>query len=135
MNRTQYKQLNEGASAKTKSYSALCCFRQIPTDEVLIKLKTLNEVKDLSILQRTPVRVLHRRPLATRPRTIHTISAIAHNSNPLIFKLHLSTQAGTYIKEFVHGDFGRTSPDLSTLLGAEVDIIALDVESVNVDWP
>lgn len=43
-------------------------------------------------------------------------------------QLHLTTQAGTYIKEFVHGDLGRTTPSLGSLLGLEVDIIALDVE-------
>lgn len=44
------------------------------------------------------------------------------------FQLHLTTQAGTYIKEFVHGDLGRTVPNLGEILGCEVDIIALDVE-------
>lgn len=34
----------------------------------------------------------------------------------------------SYIKEFVHGDFGRTCPNLNELLHAECDIIDLDVE-------
>ena len=33
-----------------------------------------------------------------------------------LFILHLSTSAGTYVKEFVHGDFGRTIPNLSSIL-------------------
>lgn len=45
------------------------------------------------------------------------------------------TQAGTYVKEFVHGDFGRTKPSVGDLIGAEVDILALDVISINLDWP
>ena len=40
----------------------------------------------------------------------------------------LATQAGTYVKEFVHGDFARTRPNLRDLLDCDVDIIALDVE-------
>ena len=44
------------------------------------------------------------------------------------FKLFLNTQAGTYIKEFVHGDFGRTQPNLGTLLKTDADILELDVE-------
>lgn len=44
------------------------------------------------------------------------------------FKLSLSTQAGTYIKEFVHGDFGRTKPSLGELVGIDCDILELDVE-------
>ncbi|KAK5985785.1 hypothetical protein GCK32_021643, partial [Trichostrongylus colubriformis] len=50
----------------------------------------------------------------------------------------IETQAGTYVKEFVHGDFGRTRPSMADLLGvsdAEVDILDLDVEKVEFDWP
>ena len=32
-----------------------------------------------------------------------------------------------YVKEFVHGDFGRTSPNMCSLLDAECDILQLDV--------
>lgn len=52
-----------------------------------------------------------------------------------LFKLHLKTQAGTYVKEFIHGDFGRTKPNLGDLIGMEVDIAALDVIAINLDWP
>ena len=34
----------------------------------------------------------------------------------------------SYIKEFVHGDFGRTKPNLGELLNSETDILQLDVE-------
>jgi len=51
------------------------------------------------------------------------------------FQLLLSTQAGTYIKEFVHGDFGRTQPNLCKLMKQEVDILTLDVQDVELEWP
>ena len=35
--------------------------------------------------------------------------------------------AGTYIKEFIHGDLDRTLPNLGTLLDTDADIIQLDV--------
>lgn len=35
--------------------------------------------------------------------------------------------AGTYIKEFVHGDLGRTVPSIGSLLDSEADILQLDV--------
>jgi tRNA pseudouridine synthase 10 len=50
----------------------------------------------------------------------------------------LETQAGTYIKEFVHGDFGRTTPSVGQLMGLEpnqVGILQLDVEAVDLEWP
>lgn len=33
-----------------------------------------------------------------------------------------------YVKEFVHSDFGRTVPNLGTLLNTTADILELDVE-------
>lgn len=50
----------------------------------------------------------------------------------------LQTQAGTYVKEFVHSDFGRTRPSIGSLMGIgidDVDILELDVEGVDFDWP
>ncbi|XP_059161155.1 tRNA pseudouridine synthase Pus10-like [Physella acuta] len=122
--------LKEGETDKTKSYSAVCwCQREITEEDI----QMLSKLQDLKLQQKTPLRVLHRRTAATRERTIHSmkITQLANNR----FKLNLTTQAGTYVKEFVHGDFGRTSPNMNELLLAECDIIDLDVESVNVDWP
>ncbi|GFN95827.1 tRNA pseudouridine synthase pus10 [Plakobranchus ocellatus] len=122
--------LKEGETSKTKSYSAECWCERPLTEADIAKLAA---IKDLVLQQKTPLRVLHRRTAATRERLIHSLSAKTFNKN--IFKLFLCTQAGTYIKEFVHGDFGRTTPNMSELLGVECDIINLDVESVDVDWP
>ncbi|KAK3581423.1 hypothetical protein CHS0354_016285 [Potamilus streckersoni] len=122
--------LKEGETEKIKSYLAVCWTEDPVPDE---KLEQLSQIQDLKIQQNTPIRVLHRRPLATRERVIHTMSATRIDDQH--FKLHLSTQAGTYIKEFVHGDFGRTVPNMTTLLDMDCDILELDVESVELDWP
>uniref|UniRef100_A0A4W4GEC8 tRNA pseudouridine(55) synthase n=1 Tax=Electrophorus electricus TaxID=8005 RepID=A0A4W4GEC8_ELEEL len=115
--------MKEGEEEKTKSYSALIWTKKAITKADL----------DLKIDQKTPLRVLHRRPLAVRQRTIHSMSASYLDTHH--FTLLLRTQAGTYIKEFVHGDFGRTKPNLGGLMETEADILELDVESVDVDWP
>lgn len=44
--------------------------------------------------------------------------------------LHLLASAGTYIKEFVHGDLGRTQPNVGTILNKPADILQLDVTEV-----
>jgi len=44
--------------------------------------------------------------------------------------LEVWASAGTYIKEFVHGDLGRTTPNVGSLLDKEVDILQLDVGSL-----
>jgi len=79
------------------------------------------------------VRVLHRRSLATRPKLIHGMKT--ELINPNFFVLELRTQAGTYIKEFIHSDLGRTQPSLGSLLQCEADILQLDVMSVALDFP
>ncbi|EDV29827.1 uncharacterized protein TRIADDRAFT_52642 [Trichoplax adhaerens] len=90
-------------------------------------------LQELTIEQKTPLRVLHRRTLAVRCRMIWSMKTEYLDAHH--FKLYLTTQAGTYIKEFVHGDLGRTKPNLCTLLNMGVDILELDVESVDLDWP
>jgi tRNA pseudouridine synthase 10 len=44
--------------------------------------------------------------------------------------LHVLASAGTYIKELVHGDLGRTTPSIGGILGTECDILQLDVSNV-----
>eukprot|EP00455_Lapot_gusevi_P005154 TRINITY_DN12170_c0_g1_i2.p1 TRINITY_DN12170_c0_g1~~TRINITY_DN12170_c0_g1_i2.p1 ORF type:complete len:107 (-),score=32.95 TRINITY_DN12170_c0_g1_i2:28-318(-) len=75
--------------------------------------------------QKTPLRVLHRRVLMSRKKVIHSLRY--ELINPHFLYLNLVTQAGTYIKEFVHGDRGRTSPSFGSLLGCDADILQLDV--------
>ncbi|KAG7260756.1 hypothetical protein CRUP_000195 [Coryphaenoides rupestris] len=122
--------MKEGEEEKTKSYTALVWTQKaIEKDDLVF----LDDIKELTLDQKTPLRVLHRRALAVRQRVIHTMST--RFRDPHHFYLRLKTQAGTYIKEFVHGDFGRTKPNLCQLLKMDTDILELDVESVDVDWP
>lgn len=119
-----------GEENKRKVYSALIVTEKpITTDQ----LHCLNDTKELTILQKTPIRVLHRRPLLTRQRIIHSMNTQYINEQH--FLLHLCTSAGTYVKEFVHGDFGRTVPNLCSILKQQVDIINLDVEEIEMEWP
>lgn len=46
-----------------------------------------------------------------------------------LFGLELTTESGTYIKEFVHSDFGRTCPSLQDVMqSGKLDILSLDVQ-------
>jgi tRNA U54 and U55 pseudouridine synthase Pus10 len=55
--------------------------------------------------------------------------------HPLLIAARHRLPAGTYVKEFVHGDFARTVPSLGTILGCKADILSLDVMDVQLDWP
>ncbi|XP_071503978.1 tRNA pseudouridine synthase Pus10-like [Diadema antillarum] len=124
------QKLKEGEAEKRKSYMALVKVERSVQQQ---DLDFLEDMKELVLKQKTPIRVLHRRPLATRERTIHSMSSEIIDEHH--FKLFLCTQAGTYIKEFVHGDLGRTQPNVGTLLKTDADIMELDVTAVHVDWP
>jgi tRNA pseudouridine synthase 10 len=57
----------------------------------------------------------------TRDKVIYKLQAEYINSH--YFVLHMITSAGTYVKEFVHGDLGRTVPSIGSLLESEADIL------------
>jgi tRNA pseudouridine synthase 10 len=88
----------------------------------------LSEIRDLEVDQKTPIRVLHRRSQLVRPKMVYRVKATY--VNPHFFELHLLAQAGTYIKELVHGDLGRTTPNIGSILETEADILQLDVTNV-----
>ena len=122
--------IKQGEENKVKYYSALVVTtKHFAADQLCF----LNDTKELEISQKTPIRVLHRRPLIARQKTIHSMKAQYINEKH--FLLHLCTSAGTYVKEFVHSDFGRTVPSLCSILKQQVHIINLDVEEVEMDWP
>ncbi|XP_049428394.1 putative tRNA pseudouridine synthase Pus10 isoform X2 [Epinephelus fuscoguttatus] len=128
--REAMSRMKEGEEEKTKSYTALVWTQKpIQSEDIAF----IDDIKDLTLDQKTPLRVLHRRALAVRQRVVHSMTTRFLDSHH--FYLGLKTQAGTYIKEFVHGDFGRTKPNLCQLLKTDTDILELDVESVDVDWP
>jgi len=95
----------------------------------------LNEVvrsfKGTAIVQQTPLRVTHRRADKARERRIHDASVESFDGE--MMELALTTESGTYIKEFVHGDQGRTRPNLSTALGIQCEVISLDVTAIADD--
>lgn len=130
--------LNTGAEDKRKTYRCVVWFERAISsqeiDELHAKHNTGNEAHDtLTIEQKTPVRVLHRRTLDTRIKFIHSIH-IVEQHNAHYCTVDLCTSAGTYVKEFVSGDFGRTRPSLGDLFGCDAEILQLDVMSVDMKF-
>ncbi|KAL0083021.1 hypothetical protein J3Q64DRAFT_1751151 [Phycomyces blakesleeanus] len=135
------KIIKEGEETKCKSYRALVWISQPITDEIIEKVNKVGSAP-FKIQQTTPLRVFQRRSAAIREKEIHTChlervdGASLSGVESQFGVLTLNTQAGTYIKEFVHGDLGRTLPNLATLTGAVgADLIELDVLDVDLVWP
>ena len=61
------KQLLEGETSKRKEYRAFCYAEKDLSEEDLRKL----ELSEVVLKQSTPIRVLHRRNVDVRQRTVH----------------------------------------------------------------
>ncbi|KAH0448732.1 hypothetical protein IEQ34_022532 [Dendrobium chrysotoxum] len=120
-----------GEAEKQKQYAALVWISRPLIDE---DLQSISSVNNMEISQSTPIRVLHRRSPLERKRIIHWMKIEKIVGSSQFFMLHLCTQAGTYIKEFVHGDLGRTFPSIGSLLACRAEILQLDVTDVKMDF-
>lgn len=131
----EFATLKLGEEHKKKTYVALIWSpNSLVGESEKERILNLASLGPVELEQKTPIRVLHRRPLAVRKRTVENFHATIVGEH--YFQLRLTTQAGTYVKEFVHGDFGRTRPSLTDLLGGlPVDILELDVEHIHLIWP
>lgn len=81
--------------------------------------------RSFAIQQRTPARVAHRRADLERERevTVQQVEELA----PDRLALTLRCAHGTYVKEWVSGDAGRTRPSLPELIGVPCRCEELDV--------
>jgi len=109
-----------------KEYSAL-----ISADRPLTKsdAKKIGSLAGKTISQQTPKRVLSRRTDMERKRKIFSIRASEAEGGKL--RIHVLAEAGTYIKELIHSDEGRTSPSISALLSCKAACDELDVVSIH----
>ena len=116
-----------GQEEKQKTYGCMVWVSRAVSKEQVAA--ALDSVSNLSVAQDTPIRVVHRRAPLVRMKTI--ISMQSRWVNQHWFELTIVASAGTYIKEFVHGDLGRTEPSVGSLLGCAADIFQLDVLEVH----
>ena len=83
------------------------------------------------IKQRTPSRVSHRRADLVRPRLVNYVDVLSCNEE--MVELEIRAQHGTYIRELVSGDEGRTDPSLSSLVGSPCKVEVLDVLNLHLE--
>ncbi len=81
--------------------------------------------KPIAILQRTPERVAHRRADLEREREVTVLRAASASTGQL--QLDLRCAHGTYVKEWISGEEGRTQPALPAIAKAPCRCETLDV--------
>lgn len=110
----------------------------IYNDDISIETlkSSLATLSDSTILQRTPVRVSHRRADLERKRKVHSATLEELNEADKYFTITVRCEGGLYVKELVSGDNGRTSPSLSALLNRQARVTELDVINVEggISW-
>eukprot|EP00923_Selenidium_pygospionis_P040010 GHVN01069327.1.p1 GENE.GHVN01069327.1~~GHVN01069327.1.p1 ORF type:complete len:199 (+),score=11.38 GHVN01069327.1:751-1347(+) len=121
-----FRTLQQLCEEKTKVYGCVVWLADHMSKDGLEE--TFKFIKlPIVLQQQTPIRVLHRRKNDTRERAIYTMKSVwlTHHT----FYLVILAQAGTYIKEFVHGDLGRTIPSCGSVMGTsgKIGIVSLDV--------
>ena len=88
----------------------------------------LDQLKGVTIRQRTPTRVSHRRADKVRERQVIDIQCTGRIDGRYL--VEVVGEAGLYIKELVSGDNGRTTPSLARILGRTAGVVSLDVVEV-----
>ncbi|RKP37613.1 hypothetical protein BJ085DRAFT_40344 [Dimargaris cristalligena] len=117
IDKSELYRIKEGEEQKSKTYCALVWVKDLPNIDLAEKLKPYEAGR------------------AHLTRSKRVLSLKAEIIDTHFIQLTLATVAGTYIKEFVHGDCARTTPSLATILGCTTDILLLDVLTVDLEWP
>jgi len=106
----------------------------LPDDEAILKVvEGLNGIK---LAQRTPERVSHRRSDLIRKRIVfeaHSPFIEVNEDGQREIEFTLRCESGTYVKETIHGDSGRTQPSVAALIKAKCNVLWLDVGDIHAD--
>jgi tRNA pseudouridine synthase 10 len=129
-NKQEVITIKEGAEFTKKVYKALVKAEN-PIDKKQFKEK-VQKIKEIlleeKIEQRTPHRVSHRRADKIRKKKIFEVKGEYLDSS--LFEFIIKTQGGTYIKELISGDEGRTKPSFSSIFNQDLVCTKLDVMEI-----
>lgn len=83
----------------------------------------------ITVVQKTPARVAHRRADKDRERWIEIVS-FEPIEGSADWMMRIRAEHGTYVKEVINGEEGSTRPSLSELLGRPCTCVELDVLAI-----
>ena len=126
-NRAEVSRIKE--TKAEKSYTIrFTCEHGLDEDEVSTRIQSLS---GQILEQQTPQRVSHRRADKVRKRKVISIDNIQVDDGEVEFDVRC--ESGTYVKELVHSDEGRTNPSIAGVLEADCEVIWLDVKDIHAD--
>lgn len=86
--------------------------------------------QSITIDQRTPQRVLHRRKDKIRQKRVFSLK-VNQVLDDNIMEVIVYCEGGLYVKELLTGDEGFTKPSVSELLNSEIKVLEIDVIKVH----
>jgi tRNA pseudouridine synthase 10 len=126
-NRAEVARIKE--TKAEKSYTIrFTCEHSFDKNEVITRIQSLS---GQVLEQQTPQRVAHRRADKIRKRKVISIDNILVEENEIEFDVRC--ESGTYVKELVHSDEGRTNPSVAAVLESDCEVIWLDVKDIHAD--
>ena len=99
-------------------------------------MEIMEKLQGCTLAQRTPERVAHRRADKIRRRKVIETSGPSieiSDDGTMMGQFDLRCESGTYVKETVHGDGGRTQPSIASLIKAKCTVEWLDVADIHAD--
>ena len=109
---------------------------KLPLPDQDYVLEIMEKLQGCTLAQRTPERVAHRRADKIRKRKVIETSnpSVTIDSDGVMHaEFSLRCESGTYVKETVHGDGGRTQPSIASLIKAKCTVEWLDVADIHAD--
>jgi len=124
--RKRFQDLKSDAAENVKEYHAIIK-TQFEITEAQLE-KATKKLTGVVLEQRTPHRVSHRRADLIREKRVLEVKLTKIDANTI--DGYFNVQGGTYVKELISGDDGRTTPSVSEVLGtpcvcAQLEVIAI----------
>ncbi|HLH45441.1 MAG TPA: tRNA pseudouridine(54/55) synthase Pus10 [bacterium] len=127
-NSSRIEELKSLAEVSTKVYRGVIkFFERVDLNKLM---ETSKELSGITLEQQTPWRVKKRRADKVRNKKVYSFNV--EYVDDYTARFTVVCQGGTYVKEFISGDDGRTKPSVSQILGIRCKCIALDLVGVDM---
>ncbi len=122
------RQIKARSKFSEKTYRLLVkVARKIETDDVK---KIEQSFQSVTINQRTPQRVVHRRVDKTRQKRVFSLK-VQQILDDHTMEIKVYCEGGLYVKELLTGDESFTTPSVSELLSSSIEVLEIDVLKVH----
>lgn len=119
--------LKGSADETSKTYRALISFSGKIAEKKIKEIEA--KFTDVIIKQRTPIRVTHRRADKIREKKVISIKCRRVSDSEI--EALIKCEGGTYVKELISGDEGRTQPSIAGI--SEVGAVCKELDVINID--